>query len=108
MFATQETSPYDIAVVSLEEDLNGVPVPVPAEHFHEGKGQKDGGQAGPQAGVGVDTNRARPDTQQAGIGKAYQARELETRVGSGVLRLPCVSIIDTPGAGPSVDTLSRA
>lgn len=39
MFATQETSPYDIAVVSLEEDLNGVPTPVPTEHFHEGKGQ---------------------------------------------------------------------
>ncbi|XP_059968601.1 peroxisomal leader peptide-processing protease isoform X2 [Mesoplodon densirostris] len=36
VFATQETSPYDIAVVSLEEDLDGVPVPVPAEHFHEG------------------------------------------------------------------------
>ncbi|XP_017652306.1 peroxisomal leader peptide-processing protease isoform X2 [Nannospalax galili] len=35
-FATQETSPYDIAVVSLEEDLDGVPMPVPAEHFHEG------------------------------------------------------------------------
>lgn len=40
VFATQETSPYDIAVVSLEEDLDGVPVPVPAEHFHEGKGQR--------------------------------------------------------------------
>lgn len=39
VFATQETSPYDIAVVSLEEELNGVPVPVPAEHFHEGKGR---------------------------------------------------------------------
>ncbi|ERE87211.1 peroxisomal leader peptide-processing protease-like protein [Cricetulus griseus] len=37
VFATQETSPYDIAVVSLEEDLNGVPMPVPAEHFHEGE-----------------------------------------------------------------------
>ncbi|EDL93006.1 trypsin domain containing 1 (predicted), isoform CRA_a [Rattus norvegicus] len=37
VFATQETSPYDIAVVSLEEELNGVPVPVPAEHFHEGE-----------------------------------------------------------------------
>ncbi|MBV99615.1 Peroxisomal leader peptide-processing protease, partial [Eschrichtius robustus] len=37
VFATQETSPYDIAVVSLEEDLDGVPVPVPAEHFHEGE-----------------------------------------------------------------------
>ncbi|ELR50174.1 Peroxisomal leader peptide-processing protease [Bos mutus] len=37
MFATQETSPYDIAVVRLEEDLDGVPVPVPAEHFHEGE-----------------------------------------------------------------------
>ncbi|KAM5236145.1 peroxisomal leader peptide-processing protease isoform 2-T2 [Ctenodactylus gundi] len=36
VFATQETSPYDIAVVSLEEDLEGVPIPVPAEHFHEG------------------------------------------------------------------------
>lgn len=40
VFATQETSPYDIAVVSLEEDLGGVPTPVPAEHFHEGKGQR--------------------------------------------------------------------
>nr|XP_042122470.1 peroxisomal leader peptide-processing protease [Peromyscus maniculatus bairdii] len=37
VFATQETSPYDIAVMSLEEDLNGVPTPVPAEHFHEGE-----------------------------------------------------------------------
>ncbi|XP_014443451.1 peroxisomal leader peptide-processing protease isoform X2 [Tupaia chinensis] len=36
VFATQETSPYDIAVVSLEEDLDGVPMPVPAERFHEG------------------------------------------------------------------------
>lgn len=40
VFATQETSPYDIAVVSLEEDLEGVPIPVPAEDFHEGKGQR--------------------------------------------------------------------
>lgn len=40
MFATQETSPYDIAVVSLEEELEGVPVPVPTEHFYEGKGQR--------------------------------------------------------------------
>lgn len=39
MFATQETSPYDIAVVSLDEDLHGVPLPVLAERFHEGKGQ---------------------------------------------------------------------
>ncbi|XP_042552428.1 peroxisomal leader peptide-processing protease isoform X1 [Dipodomys spectabilis] len=37
VFATQETSPYDIAVVRLEEDLDGVPTPVPAEHFHEGE-----------------------------------------------------------------------
>lgn len=36
VFATQETSPYDIAVVSLEEDLDGVPTAMPAEHFHEG------------------------------------------------------------------------
>ncbi|XP_004846250.1 peroxisomal leader peptide-processing protease [Heterocephalus glaber] len=36
VFATQETSPYDIAVLSLEEDLDGVPMPVPAEHFQEG------------------------------------------------------------------------
>nr|XP_044993461.1 peroxisomal leader peptide-processing protease isoform X2 [Jaculus jaculus] len=36
VFATQEVCPYDIAVVSLEEDLDGVPTPVPAEHFHEG------------------------------------------------------------------------
>ncbi|KAG3264775.1 trypsin domain containing 1, transcript variant X2 [Ictidomys tridecemlineatus] len=36
VFATQETSPYDIAVVNLEEDLEGVPMPVPTEHFHEG------------------------------------------------------------------------
>lgn len=39
VFATQETSPYDIAVVSLDEDLHGVPLPVLAERFHEGKGQ---------------------------------------------------------------------
>nr|XP_012315746.1 peroxisomal leader peptide-processing protease isoform X1 [Aotus nancymaae] len=37
VFATQETCPYDIAVVSLEEDLEDVPIPVPAEHFHEGE-----------------------------------------------------------------------
>lgn len=37
IFATQETSPYDIAVVSLEEDLEGIPMPMPTEHFHEGK-----------------------------------------------------------------------
>ncbi|XP_025773635.1 peroxisomal leader peptide-processing protease [Puma concolor] len=37
VFATQETSPYDIAVVSLEEDLPDVSLPVPAEHFHEGE-----------------------------------------------------------------------
>ncbi|KAF3828167.1 peroxisomal leader peptide-processing protease-like isoform X1 [Mirounga leonina] len=37
VFATQETSPYDVAVVSLEKDLHGVPLPVPAEHFHEGE-----------------------------------------------------------------------
>nr|XP_003473761.1 peroxisomal leader peptide-processing protease isoform X4 [Cavia porcellus] len=36
VFATQEASPYDIAVVSLEEDLDGVPIPKPVEHFHEG------------------------------------------------------------------------
>ncbi|KAF7479197.1 peroxisomal leader peptide-processing protease isoform X1 [Marmota monax] len=36
VFATQETSPYDIAVLNLEEDLEGVPMPVPTEHFHEG------------------------------------------------------------------------
>lgn len=40
MFATQETPPYDIAVVSVEEDPDGVPVPVPAEHFHEGNEQR--------------------------------------------------------------------
>lgn len=39
VFATQETSPYDIAVVSLGEDLDGVPIPVPAGHFHEGNEQ---------------------------------------------------------------------
>lgn len=37
VFATQETSPYDIAVVNLDEDLDGIPMPVPAEHFHEGE-----------------------------------------------------------------------
>ncbi|XP_034519479.1 peroxisomal leader peptide-processing protease [Ailuropoda melanoleuca] len=37
VFATQETSPYDIAVVSLDEDLHGVPLPVLAERFHEGE-----------------------------------------------------------------------
>ncbi|XP_033065228.1 peroxisomal leader peptide-processing protease isoform X6 [Trachypithecus francoisi] len=36
VFATRESCPYDIAVVSLEEDLDDVPIPVPAEHFHEG------------------------------------------------------------------------
>lgn len=40
VFATQETSPYDIAVVSLDEDLDGIPMPVPTEHFHEGKEQR--------------------------------------------------------------------
>ncbi|XP_064125728.1 peroxisomal leader peptide-processing protease [Loxodonta africana] len=37
VFATQEMSPYDIAVVSLEKGLDGIPMPVPAEHFHEGE-----------------------------------------------------------------------
>ncbi|XP_066205705.1 peroxisomal leader peptide-processing protease isoform X1 [Saccopteryx leptura] len=37
VFATQETSPYDIAVVSLEEELKGVHMPVPTKHFHEGE-----------------------------------------------------------------------
>ncbi|KAM9618005.1 peroxisomal leader peptide-processing protease [Trichechus inunguis] len=37
VFATQEMSPYDIAVVSLEKSLDGIPMPVPAEHFHEGE-----------------------------------------------------------------------
>ncbi|XP_023060804.1 peroxisomal leader peptide-processing protease isoform X1 [Piliocolobus tephrosceles] len=37
VFATRESCPYDIAVVSLEEDLDDVPIPVPAEHFHEGE-----------------------------------------------------------------------
>lgn len=37
VFATKETSPYDIAVVSLQEDLDGVPIPVPTEHFHTGE-----------------------------------------------------------------------
>ena len=67
VFATQETSPYDIAVVSLEEDLDGVPTPVPTEHFHEGKGRESnvvGAPAGLQ-GVSVDTNHARPDSQIA-------------------------------------------
>lgn len=36
VFATQEISPYDIAVVRLEENLEGIPMPRPAEHFHEG------------------------------------------------------------------------
>ncbi|XP_023448087.1 peroxisomal leader peptide-processing protease isoform X2 [Dasypus novemcinctus] len=36
VFATRETSPYDIAVVSLEERLDGVPMPELAEHFHTG------------------------------------------------------------------------
>ena len=54
VFATQETSPYDIAVVSLEEDLDGVPVPVPAERFHEGKGQRGSlVWGGPQEGKSV-------------------------------------------------------
>ncbi|XP_059026024.1 peroxisomal leader peptide-processing protease [Mustela lutreola] len=37
VFATQETCPYDIALVSLEEDLHDVPLPVLAEHFQEGE-----------------------------------------------------------------------
>lgn len=36
MFATQETSPYDVAVVSLEEALDGVAIPVLTKHFNEG------------------------------------------------------------------------
>ncbi|XP_027696550.1 peroxisomal leader peptide-processing protease isoform X1 [Vombatus ursinus] len=37
VFATQDTSPYDVAVVKLEENLSGVPFPVLASHFHEGE-----------------------------------------------------------------------
>ncbi|XP_043838015.1 peroxisomal leader peptide-processing protease isoform X2 [Dromiciops gliroides] len=37
VFATQDTSPYDVAVVKLEEDLRGVPFPDLASHFHEGE-----------------------------------------------------------------------
>lgn len=56
VFATQETSPYDIAVVSLEEDLEGVPMPVPTEHFHEGKGQRVQPEGGP-SGLGWTSGR---------------------------------------------------
>ncbi|XP_037660593.1 peroxisomal leader peptide-processing protease isoform X2 [Choloepus didactylus] len=41
VFATRETSPYDVAVVSLEEALDGVPIPEPAEYFHEAVVQVD-------------------------------------------------------------------
>lgn len=37
VFATQETSPYDVAVVSLEEALDGVAIPVLTKHFNEGE-----------------------------------------------------------------------
>ncbi|KAM9070091.1 peroxisomal leader peptide-processing protease isoform 1-T1 [Sarcophilus harrisii] len=37
VFATQDTSPYDVAVVKLEENLRGIPFPVLATHFHEGE-----------------------------------------------------------------------
>ncbi|XP_036625490.1 peroxisomal leader peptide-processing protease [Trichosurus vulpecula] len=37
VFATQDTSPYDVAVVKLEENLKGIPFPVLASHFHEGE-----------------------------------------------------------------------
>ncbi|XP_004701200.1 peroxisomal leader peptide-processing protease [Echinops telfairi] len=37
VFATQAVSPYDIAVVRLQEDLAGVPVPVPVDRFQEGE-----------------------------------------------------------------------
>ncbi|XP_051679791.2 peroxisomal leader peptide-processing protease [Oryctolagus cuniculus] len=37
LFATQETSPYDVAVVSLEEALDGIAMPVPTERFSEGE-----------------------------------------------------------------------
>lgn len=65
VFATQETSPYDIAVVRLEEDLDGVPIPVPAEHFHEGK---DKGHNVKRACLGYlpshgHSNHARPGGQ---------------------------------------------
>ncbi|XP_072484817.1 peroxisomal leader peptide-processing protease isoform X2 [Notamacropus eugenii] len=36
VFATQDTSPYDVAVLKLEEDLRGVPFPILASRFHEG------------------------------------------------------------------------
>ncbi|XP_044518859.1 peroxisomal leader peptide-processing protease isoform X3 [Gracilinanus agilis] len=36
VFATQDTSPYDVAVVKLEESLKGIPFPVLASYFHEG------------------------------------------------------------------------
>lgn len=64
VFATQETTPYDIAVVSLEEDLDGVPTPVPAEHFHEGKDKGYSPEVGsvvwarPQEGESVLTTLA--------------------------------------------------
>ncbi|XP_044518858.1 peroxisomal leader peptide-processing protease isoform X2 [Gracilinanus agilis] len=37
VFATQDTSPYDVAVVKLEESLKGIPFPVLASYFHEGE-----------------------------------------------------------------------
>lgn len=60
VFATQETSPYDIAVVSLEEDLQGIPLPVPTEHFHEGKGQSWSSGLGKTSGSEVSAGHSDP------------------------------------------------
>lgn len=67
VFATQETSPYDIAVVSLEEDLEGVPMPVPTEHFHEGKRQEGPSVLGWTLGRKVSVRYSNPADQGASL-----------------------------------------
>ncbi|XP_038599324.1 peroxisomal leader peptide-processing protease [Tachyglossus aculeatus] len=37
VFATRDTSPYDVAVLELEEDLPEIPAPVLADRFQEGE-----------------------------------------------------------------------
>lgn len=67
VFATQEASPYDIAVVSLEEDLDGVPIPKPVEHFHEGK-DKGHSLNEELSGLGQTPGRSVLDTCHASAG----------------------------------------
>ncbi|XP_028915706.1 peroxisomal leader peptide-processing protease [Ornithorhynchus anatinus] len=37
VFATQDTCPYDVAVLQLEEDLPEIPEPILADRFHKGE-----------------------------------------------------------------------